>query len=165
MIALGLGHDVTDIATFSKQLTETGSRIRNLFSVRELRQAAMSAQAKGDGEAVHLAAKWAGKEAVLKAWCEALSQHAGQTDAYPYKVDDFPWAELEILDDSHGCPRVQFASALGQRVHCSLGGVAEQDLRFHISLSHDGTIASAVVMVQCAAQPRCDDPDQVRVSS
>ena len=41
--------------------------MRALFSVREVRQASDRARQKNDGEAVHLAAKWAGKEAFLKA--------------------------------------------------------------------------------------------------
>ena len=46
--------------------------MRALFSVREVRQASDRARQKNDGEAVHLAAKWAGKEAFLKAWCDYL---------------------------------------------------------------------------------------------
>ncbi|MBT1173469.1 4'-phosphopantetheinyl transferase superfamily protein [Bifidobacterium sp. MA2] len=101
MSVLGLGHDVVDVAAFGEQLAEPGSRMRGLFSVREVRQAATRARLKNDGEAVHLAAKWAGKEAFLKAWCEAL----GEGD-YPFTLDDFPWSSIEVLDDSRGVPHV-----------------------------------------------------------
>ena len=70
---LGLGHDVVDVPAFAEQLGESGSRMRNLFSTRELWQITQRARVKRDGEAVHLAARWAGKEAFLKAWCEAIS--------------------------------------------------------------------------------------------
>ncbi len=70
---LGLGHDVVDVGAFGEQLGLSGSRMRGLFSARELRQAAQRAKAKNDGETVHLAVRWAGKEAFLKAWCEALA--------------------------------------------------------------------------------------------
>ena len=55
--------------------------MRALFSVREVRQASDRARQKNDGEAVHLAAKWAGKEAFLKSlvrlsWRCPLSVHA-----------------------------------------------------------------------------------------
>ena len=55
----GLGHDVVDVAAFAEQLSEPGSRMRSLFSVREVRQAADRARLKNDDEAVHLSAKWA----------------------------------------------------------------------------------------------------------
>ena len=67
MNTCGLGHDVVDVAAFAEQLAEPGSHMRALFSVREVRQASDRARQKNDGEAVHLAAKWAGKEAFLKA--------------------------------------------------------------------------------------------------
>ena len=170
---LGLGHDVVDIAAFATQLEESGGGTRRLFSPRELRQAAIRAQAKHDGEAVHLAAKWAGKEAVLKAWCEALS---AASLPLPYAVDDFPWPQIEILDDSRGVPHVALAADPQRRVSDSLapllrstasldaaanaptvGRTAQSGSHdaaasgplpiWHISLSHDGPIASAVVIL------------------
>ncbi|MBW3094462.1 4'-phosphopantetheinyl transferase superfamily protein [Bifidobacterium sp. 64T4] len=162
MELMGLGHDVVDVTAFARQLGEPGSRMRGLFSARELRQTAQRARVKNDGEAVHLAARWAGKEAVLKAWCEAIAQlpsgvaaRAGAGD-YPYTIDDFPWREVEILDDSHGCPRVALSDAVTEAVRRSLGcaggnGGVDADARvfaFHISLTHDGPIASAMAMLR-----------------
>ena len=40
MNTCGLGHDVVDVAAFAEQLAEPGSRMRALFSVREVRTAA-----------------------------------------------------------------------------------------------------------------------------
>ncbi|KFI84967.1 4'-phosphopantetheinyl transferase [Bifidobacterium reuteri DSM 23975] len=175
----GLGHDVVDVAAFATQLAEPGTRMRSLFSVRELRQVSERARVKNDSEAVHLAVKWAGKEAFLKAWCEALGEKP-----YPFTLDDFPWREVEILDDSRGVPHVMLSGRAMREFRDSLagdgpstgspsmprisdGGVADrytdgngaQHLRadsadcagpipgVHISLSHDGPIASAVVMI------------------
>ena len=136
----GLGHDVVDVAAFAEQLSEPGSHMRALFSVRELRQAADRARLKNDGEAVHLAAKWAGKESFLKAWCDSLGDNP-----YPFTLDNFPWSEIEILDDSRGVPHV----LLGK----GAASVFQTDYSIsdsiHISLSHDGPIASAVVTI-CA---------------
>ena len=101
MGTFGLGHDVVDVAAFAEQLSEPGSRMRSLFSVREVRQAADRARLKNDDEAVHLSAKWAGKEAFLKAWCDYLGDAP-----YPFTLDNFPWPEIEILDDSRGVPHV-----------------------------------------------------------
>ncbi|OXN00112.1 holo-ACP synthase [Bifidobacterium vansinderenii] len=149
MPILGLGHDVVDVVAFSEQLGEPGGGMRRLFSARELRQASMRARAKHDGEAVHLAARWAGKEAVLKAWCEALGDGPA-----PYTLDDFPWAFIEILDDSRGRPQVTLAAPVRQALEASIpsmGGTLPTPaatLIWHISLSHDGPIASAVAILE-----------------
>ncbi|WEV69670.1 4'-phosphopantetheinyl transferase superfamily protein [Bifidobacterium sp. ESL0775] len=180
---LGIGHDVVDVDGFAAQLGETGSRMRGLFSTRELRQAAARAKAKHDGQAVHLAVRWAGKEAVLKAWCEALGERPN-----PYTLDDFPWAQIEILDDSRSRPRVVLSQDCEATLLRSLGarrtetagadeessdvvsgdevsadgvssdgdsfafgggrlGAGAPTLRWHVSLSHDGPIASAVALL------------------
>lgn len=136
----GLGHDVVDVDAFAEQLAEPGSRMRSLFSPRELRQAAERARQKNDGEAVHLAAKWAGKEAFLKAWCEALGERS-----YPFTLDNFPWRAVEILDDSRGVPHVMLSGNAEQLFHDYAGSIPAN--RIHISLSHDGPVASAVVII------------------
>lgn len=182
---LGLGHDVVDVGGFVAQLDQPGSSVRGLFSARELRQSAMRANAKHDDEAAHLAVRWAGKEAVLKAWCEALGERAN-----PYTLDDFPWSQVEILDDSRSRPHVMLSAqcdatlreslyvstsheakpARGVRSMKNAGisvgekgsetfsegsivgdRVAHSDasLCWHISLSHDGPIASAVAILAC----------------
>lgn len=140
---IGVGHDVVDLAAFGEQLREPGSRMRGLFSARELRQSTLRAAAKHDGEAVHLAARWAGKEAVLKAWCDALGDRP-----YPYTLDDFPWSGIEILDDSRGRPHVVPAAPVAARLAESLPGSGACDgPRWHVSLSHDGPVACAVALL------------------
>ena len=167
MIA-GIGHDLVNVAQFAEQMQD-GNGWRALFSVRELRQCDLRAQAKNDEKALHIAARWAGKEAVIKAWSEALST---ANISYPYTLDNMPWASIEILNDSHGCPRV----ILGPDVHSQLvkslesvfaknsdvknPDVKNQDaknpdsskrldqvlenldnkIRWHISLTHDGLL-------------------------
>jgi holo-[acyl-carrier protein] synthase len=148
---LGLGHDVVDVQAFGEQLDMPGSTFMALFSVRERRQCAMRAQLKGDGEACHLAARWAGKEAVIKAWDEAL----GELPA-PYDVESIPWSRIEILDDSRGRPHVVLSDGVERRLHESLGCgsgsgddgriAGQADIVWHLSLSHDGPIASAVAL-------------------
>lgn len=110
-------------------------------------------QVKRDGEAVHLAARWAGKEAFLKAWCEAISHRTkGDGDiAYPYTLDDFPWERIEILDDSHGVPHVMLSPEVRCKLQQSLGLPVNgdgQSCEIHISMSHDGSVASAVVTIE-----------------
>ncbi|PJM73592.1 4-phosphopantetheinyl transferase [Bifidobacterium primatium] len=164
---LGLGHDVVDIAAFAEQLAEPGSRMRALFSSRELRQAALRARVKHDDESAHLAVRWAGKEAVLKAWSEALESRPN-----PYTLDDFPWSGIEILDDSRGRPSVTLRADVDRTLHGSLAddstalssapslaarpvsssaaqpvSSSYSRLAWHVSLSHDGPVASAVILL------------------
>lgn len=160
---LGLGHDVVALDAFAEQLESPDGGMRRLFSPRELRQSALRGRLKADGEAVHLAARWAGKEAVIKAWCEAL----GESGPLPYTVDTVPWAGIEILDDARGVPHVVLADDVALALSDALRGVYRGAHRgvsaatdagaqpqgdaprwlWHISLSHDGPVASAVVIL------------------
>ena len=174
MSVLGLGHDVVDVSAFAEQLAEPGSRMRGLFSVREVRQAGERARRKNDDESTHLAAKWAGKEAVLKAWCDALGDMPN-----PYTIENFPWNGIEIVDDSRGRPCVALRPDVERKLRASLPPAASRNsdemsgapglvrtpvstgsapaaassasvslvFRWHVSLSHDGGIASAVAML------------------
>ena len=140
---LGLGHDVVDVNDFASSCEQTPG-MRSLFSTRELRQCAARAKTKGDTEMVHFAVRWAGKEAVVKAWCEALG-----SSPYPFTIEDFPWADVEILDDERSRPSVVFANQVNRMLLESLPRLTMQDrITWHISLSHDGAIASAVAMLE-----------------
>lgn len=128
MIA-GLGHDVVNVAQFAEQMRD-GDGWRKLFSVRELRQCSLLAESKHDDEALHIAARWAGKEAVIKAWCEAL---AGRNTDYPYTLDNMPWPEIEILDDSYGCPRVELAQEVQNKLYESVSRLVSQSVSQSVS--------------------------------
>ena len=117
--------------------------------------------------------------AFLKAWCDYLGDAP-----YPFTLDNFPWPEIEILDDSRGVPHVSLGkgaasvfqtdyanSAAGARYSSAYSSASDngpyavmQERRnarsaqrstigagsmphIHISLSHDGSIASAVVTI------------------
>lgn len=175
MIA-GIGHDVVNVAQFAEQMRESNGW-RTLFSTRELRQCSLRAEAKHDDESLHIAARWAGKEAVVKAWSEALSMSNG---TYPYTLDNTPWSNIEILDNAHGCPRVQLSQEVQSKLYQSCHHIFSDSssskstsssnnsnssddggnnsnssvIRWHISLTHDGStqdntaIASAVVLLE-----------------
>lgn len=156
MIA-GLGHDIVSVTQFAQQMQDSNGW-RALFSVRELRQCDLRAQAKNDEKALHIAVRWAGKEAVIKAWSEALCTI---NSPYPYTLDNMPWASIEILNDSHGCPRVNLSSEVNDKVLESISRAKNSanksepiEIRWHISLTHDGLLednsafASAVVMLE-----------------
>ncbi|MFT8356735.1 MAG: holo-ACP synthase [Bifidobacterium aquikefiri] len=139
---LGLGHDVVDVDAFSQQWHEPSSTIRKLFSVRELRQCTMRAALKHDDEFLHAAARWAGKESVIKAWSEAIADGTA-----PFTIESVPWSDIEILDDSRGRPQAILGESLAQSLTSSIA--AQRPLTWHISLSHDGSIASAVAILVC----------------
>ena len=147
MAVLGIGHDVVDVHAFHEQFTMPGTRIKQLFSVREQRQAQMRAAIKHDSESAHFAARWAGKEAVIKAWCEALSSTT-HADNRPYSLDTVPWSSIEILGDSTGCPHIALSAQVGRDLRESLRLPSERNVRWHVALSHDGGIASAVVLLE-----------------
>lgn len=133
---VGVGHDVVDLVSFARQLDAPGTMfVSRAFSPLEMRQCQVRAGESRDGVAVHLAARWAGKEAVLKAWCEALGERP-----LPYSVDDFPWGGVQILEDSRHRPRVELAPDVESRLPFRV--------RWHMSLSHDGAVASAFVVVE-----------------
>lgn len=164
MIA-GIGHDVVNVAQFAEQMRESNGW-RTLFSTRELRQCSLLAEAKHDDESLHIAARWAGKEAVVKAWSEALSISNG---IYPYTLDNTPWSNIEILDNAHGCPRVQLSQEVQNKLYQSCHHIFSDSssestsssdnsssnssnssddggndgnnslIRWHISLTHDGS--------------------------
>lgn len=139
---IGLGHDVVDTTAFADQLDVPGSNAFALFSQREVRQAKMRVELKHDSLAVHLAARWAGKEAVLKAWSQGLGSRPA-----PYTIDSFPWVDIEILDDSFGRPTVTLPPPVMQSLFGSLGLDEYAEISWKISLTHDGSVASAVVLL------------------
>jgi holo-[acyl-carrier protein] synthase len=121
-VIVGVGVDVVDVARFERTLARTPRLADRLFTPRER---------AGDGArprpAVSLAARFAAKEAVAK----ALGAPGG-----------LRWRDAEVVAEPSGRPRLA--------VH---GGVAEEaDAQgitvWHLSLSHDGGVATAVVVAE-----------------
>lgn len=155
MIA-GLGHDVVNVAQFAEQMRD-GDGWRKLFSVRELRQCSLLAEAKHDDEALHIAARWAGKEAVIKAWCEALADcNTDYPTEYPYTLDNMPWPEIEILDDSHGCPRVELAQEVQNKLYESVYESVSQKLSPELSpeLSDSTNLTNLIKTSKITEEPQ-----------
>lgn len=155
MIA-GLGHDVVNVAQFAEQMRE-GNGWRALFSVRELRQCSLRSDTKRDDEALHIAARWAGKEAVIKAWCEALMNcNTGYPTEYPYTLDNMPWAGIEILDDSHGCPRVELAQEVQNKLYESVYESVSQKLSTELSpeLSDSTNLTNLIKTSKITEEPQ-----------
>lgn len=109
---LGIGTDIVFVPDFAEQLSSPGSRlVGGIFTAKELRRAKSRAAAKGDSEAVHLAAVWAIKESVIKAWVSALA-HRGE--AAPLHQDAVDWTQIEVTHGVDGEPSVALRGELAQ---------------------------------------------------
>ncbi len=126
MAVIGVGIDVVPVERVKEMLERHGDRaLKRLFTPAELERAQGMAY-----QALHLAGRLAAKEAAYK----ALSAEGADLG--------IGWQSIEVerLDDGrpqlmlHGPAKQRFA-ALGAR-------------RAHVSLSHDGGIAAAVVVIE-----------------
>ena len=122
-----IGVDLVDVSGFAEQLDDRASGfIAHTFTVREQRAA--------NGDARRLAARFAAKEAFIKAWS---STRYGQ----PPLLAAIDLREIEVVDDGFGRPGLQLHGAVAQ---------AAGPLVTHLSLSHDGAAAIAFVMLERA---------------
>ncbi|MDT3766966.1 holo-ACP synthase [Gleimia hominis] len=161
-MVLGHGIDLVFVPDFAEQLHQPGSVFARVFTDREWDRA----QRRPDPMA-SLAARWAAKEAVVKAWSSALfgmppplSEPGGgtwrdrhrslvhQSDFPPSgfesvpaaPVKEFSWREIELVSDRYGRPSVGFTG----EVLSALEDLANAD--WWVSLSHDGDYAAASVI-------------------
>ena len=120
-----VGTDIVRISAFAAQLRTPGSTFERVFTERELRDC--EAKACRDSS---LAARWAAKEAYVKAWAEARF-------GSPPALAELDFREIEVCSDAFG--RV----AILPHGEVERHGPAVQSL----SLSHDGDYAVAVCLV------------------
>ena len=130
---LGVGLDIVDVAAFARQLDDPASAFAvGVFTDAE-RQLAHSRP--GTTPALHLAGRFAAKEAFIKAWSTARFGHAPA-------LDHLDLREVEVIADPHRRPALithgEVAAALAE-----LGAT-----RLHLSISHDGGTAAAVVILE-----------------
>ncbi|MFT4036361.1 MAG: holo-ACP synthase [Patulibacter sp.] len=153
MTVLGLGIDVVDIAAFGEQLADPASGfVAGTFTAAECAAAAAGAGA----DATHLAARFAVKEAFVKAWSSA---RIGQQPALATPMLDL--RDIELGADAHGRPVLYLHGAVREAV-ASLLDSAPTPANLLVSLSHDGPVATAVVLLQrrltVAPAPAADAP-------
>ncbi len=122
---LGLGTDIVAIDRIADLVARYGDRfVDRCFSPAEKALAA----GRGAGGAATLAARWAAREAFLKAL-------GGDVRTIPYR-------DIEVVRQDHGPVALQVrgraAAALAER-----GGK-----RIHVSLTHERTHAVAVVIIE-----------------
>ncbi|MFT4043131.1 MAG: holo-ACP synthase [Gordonia sp. (in: high G+C Gram-positive bacteria)] len=128
MAVLGVGIDIVSIPEFDEQLNQPGTTFGDRFTVGERRDAAT-----GTGPlSRHLAARWAAKEAVVKAW--SVSRFA-RSPLLPL----IRHSDIEVVTDNWGRPAIRLAGEIGDHL---------RDTTVHVSLTHDGNTAAAVAIIE-----------------
>jgi holo-[acyl-carrier protein] synthase len=131
-VIVGVGIDVVPVARFAESLTRTPGLRDRLFTEAEQRT-----PSGGERTPESLAARFAAKEALAK----ALGAPGG-----------LRWHDAEVTVGEHGRPHLQVRGTVARRA---------EDLgvdRWHVSLSHDGGIASAVVVAEDGVAQGRRDP-------
>lgn len=122
MSIIGVGIDVAEVDRFAASLERTPGLARRLFVDSEL--LLPSGERRG---VASLAARFAAKEALAK----ALGAPAG-----------LYWTDAEVWCEDSGQPRLRVKGTVAARA-------AELGVRsWHVSLSHDAGVASAVVVAE-----------------
>lgn len=121
---MGVGIDVVPVERFAQALERTGGLGDRLFTAHEQRTSSGAPRT-----AESLAARFAAKEAFAK----ALGSPGGMI-----------WTDSEVRTDDRGRPYFVYTGT----VLATATGLGVE--RVHVSLSHDGGIASAVVIAEGA---------------
>jgi len=112
-----------DVAGFAEQLDDAASGfVDATFTAAEQRAAR--------GDARRLAARFAAKEAFVKAW-------SGSRYGQPPLMASVDLREIEVVGDGYGRPGIVLHGAAADAVG---------DAEIHVSLSHDGSVAIAMVL-------------------
>lgn len=142
MSALGLGLDLVEVESFGRQLDAAGTTfVGSTFTPGEL---AAARRAGGPGSAAlarHLAARFAAKEAFVKAWSMA---RAGA----PPAMASVGWHDIEVVSDDWGRPALRLGGATLRAVRDTLGPVETA-----LSLTHEDSVAAAVVVITPGSGP------------
>lgn len=126
---VGTGVDLVDVRGFREQLADRASTFaQEAFTAKERRSC--RGRASGD-EARHLAARYAAKEAVLKAW-------SGSRFGLPPRLPGVPLRDIEVVTDAYGRPGIALHGEIAREL---------EGMRVSLSLSHDGDYAMAFVVV------------------
>lgn len=130
---LGTGIDVVDCAAFEALLREPGSAFEaRTFTASER---AVAYGRRSGAPATHLAARYAAKEATVKALSQAMAP-----GPLPRALADL--SEIEVVCDDDARPSITLVGRV--RALAEAAGVT----RLHLSMSHDGAVATAIVIAE-----------------
>lgn len=122
MAVAGVGVDLVEVARFTAMLARTPGVVDRLFTAGEVATAGT-----GPAAAARLAARFAAKEALSKALGAPVGLH---------------WHDAEVVTEPSGRPTLRVSGTVAA-VAAALGV-----RRWHVSLSHDGGLATAVVVAE-----------------
>ena len=122
---LGIGIDHCEVRRMQRQLDPPA----NGFLTSIFRPAEIAYCSAKHRPAEHFAARFAAKEAALKALAAA-----GGTGSF--------WLDMEIINEPDGRPRLELDGRLGELAH----GLGVRTI--HVSLTHTADMAAAVVVVE-----------------
>ncbi|AOZ72887.1 hypothetical protein BK816_05925 [Boudabousia tangfeifanii] len=124
--------DTVKISDFAAQLQMPGSTFSQVFTAQEQQVASLR-----PAPAASLAARWAAKEALVKAWSQALGP-------LPLPLPDSPaiWSQIEVVSDSVHRPRLVLSGEVLAAFSRTCPGAMCQ-----VSLCHEDDFASAIVIV------------------
>ncbi|UVI28840.1 holo-ACP synthase [Paenibacillus spongiae] len=126
---LGIGHDITSIERIDSLLQgKAGERFKARILTDTERAAA--SELSGGRLAEYVAGRFASKEAVSKAFGCGI----GGTLSFH---------DLAIVRSSLGKPECQLSAAAWEKL-----GLAEEQTAVHVTITHDGPLASAFVVVE-----------------
>lgn len=124
MAIVGIGTDLAQIERFRKFLEPENKVLERIFTVGE-RDYAL----KKHDPASHFAARFAAKEAFLKALGTGLR-------------DGLAWQQIEVVRDDLGCPSLQLSGMAAEKMRSKGGN------HVYLSYSHDGNYAVATVVLE-----------------
>jgi len=123
-LVFGIGTDIIEIQRVADKLRRTGSLKKRIFTPREI--AYCESKAKS---AQHFAARFAAKEAFLKAIGTGWSR-------------GYRFIDIEILNNERGKPELLVQGKV--KDFCRENGITG----FHVTLSHSRDLAKAVVVLE-----------------
>jgi holo-[acyl-carrier protein] synthase len=121
---VGIGTDLARIERFKKFLEPGNKVLERIFTIDE-REYSL----RMHNPAAHLAARFAAKEAFLKALGTGLR-------------DGLAWRQMEIVRDELGCPSLRLSGMAAEKLKSKCGS------RVYLSYSHDGDYAVATVVLE-----------------
>jgi holo-[acyl-carrier protein] synthase len=132
-IRVGVGVDLVGVDRVERLVTDNPDILHTLFTDRELAYCQSKRRCYD-----HMAARFAGKEAVLKAFGTGLGQR-------------MRWTDVEIVNDALGKPRVHLHGEVA--AWAERRGVTSPAQVLDISLSHSAGLAVAQAVAVWAAPP------------
>ncbi|MEO6471716.1 MAG: holo-ACP synthase [Aeromicrobium sp.] len=127
MTIIGVGVDLVHVPSFEEQMDRAGTGFDVVFTPGER----SDVNSRGSHPSRHFAARWAAKEAVIKAWSASIYGE-------PPVMDEQVQGLIEVVTDAWGRPRIKLHGEVAKRL---------ADVDFQLSLSHDGDYAIAYVVM------------------